>query len=70
MRVNVVNNTKFKAGIKLENEHLYKFRGWQCELSFRKELEELKNSPTNNLYSIRPLVEEKEMCEVLCYTNY
>ena len=65
MKVNAVNNTNFKAGIKLENEHLYKFRGWQCEWSFRKELEELKNSPTNNLYGIRPLVEDKEMCEVL-----
>lgn len=65
MKVNSVNNTNFKAGIKLENEHLHKFRGWQLEWSFKKELEELKNSPTNNLYGIRPLVEDKEMCEVL-----
>ena len=65
MKVNAVNITNFKAGIKLENEHLHKFRGWQLEWSFKKELEELKNSPTNNLYGIRPLVEDKEMCEVL-----
>ena len=65
MKVNAVNNTNFKAGIKLEDDHLYKFRGWQLEWSFRKELEELKNSPTNNLYGIRPLPEDKEMCEVL-----
>ena len=29
MKVNLINNTNFKAGIKLENEHFYKFRGWQ-----------------------------------------
>ena len=65
MKVNPISNTNFKAGIKLENKHLYEYRGWGMDWKFRKELEELKNSPTNNTYGIRPIVEEKEMCEVL-----
>ena len=65
MRVNPISNATFKADIKLENEHLYKYRGWEMDLKFRNELEELKSSPTNNIYGIRPIVEEKEMCEVL-----
>jgi hypothetical protein len=65
MKVNPNSNTNFKAGIKLENKHLYEYRGWGMDWQFRKELEDLKNSPTNNTYGIRPIVEEKGMCEVL-----
>ena len=60
MKVNPNSNATFKAGINLENEHLYKYRGWGMDWKFRKELEDLKNSPTNNTYGIRPIVEEKK----------
>ena len=52
MKVNPISNTNFKAGIKLENKHLYAYRGWGMDWQFRKELDELnkKIAETNTAF--------------------
>ena len=67
MKVNTVNNTNFKANVKLENEYLYMYRRLCNHNWFRDELKALEESPTNNLYGIKSVSGDKneKICDVL-----